>query len=142
MFERVHQLRKKSNAFVANMPVYVAESIEQSEKELVKLNQKQLQASKDLANKSLSTTYSAAYARKKGYKKPDGYLSGKMYSEMFVDANENDNTFSMFSFAPYTKYFADRYGDVFGIGDMSLSQAQKIVMNRFRMFYVNKVIRL
>lgn len=140
MFEQIHQLRKRSDAFVANLPIYVAESIEQSEKQLIGLNQKQLRSSKDLADKALKPNYSTAYARKKGYKNPDGYLSGRMYSEMFVDANENDNTFSMGSFAPYTKYFSGRYGDVFGIGDMSLIKAQQIVMNKFRLFYINKVL--
>ena len=141
MFERIHQLRKKSEAFQANLKIYIAESIEQSQKDLVRLNQKQLRSSKDLANKQLAPSYSAAYARRKGYSKPDGYLSGKMYSEMFVDANENDNTFSMGSFTPYTKYFAGRYGDVFGVADANKSEAQKIVMNKFRQFYINKVIR-
>jgi len=141
MFEKLHQLRKKSNVFVANMPIHIAEAIEQSEKELIKLNQKQLRASKDVADKPITPTYSAAYARRKGYRKPDGYLSGQMYREMFVDANENDNSFSMFSFADHTKYFANRYGDVFGIGDSSKITAQKFVMNKFRIIYNTKVLR-
>jgi len=140
MFERIHQLRENSQAFVDQINVHKAESIEESEKELVALNQKQLKSSEDLTGAALKPLYSPSYAKKKGYKKPDGYLSGDMYKEMFVDANENDDTFSMFSFKDYTKYFAGRYGDVFGIGDKSIKQASAMVMNNLRKRYIKLVI--
>jgi hypothetical protein len=123
------------------MQVHIAEAIQQSEKRLITLNQKQLRSSKDVADRPLAPTYSAAYARRKGYKKPDGFLSGEMYGEMFVDVNENNNTFSMFSFAPHTKYFAGRYGEVFGINKASNPQAQKTVVLNFNRIYKNKVLK-
>ena len=139
MFERIHQLRKNSESFVNQLNVHKAESIEESEKELISLNQKQLQASEDLTGSPLKPLYSPAYAEKKGYKKPDGYLSGDMYKEMFVDANENDDSFSIFSFKKYTKYFNGRYGDVFGIGDKSVKEATRLVLNNLRNKY-NKLV--
>lgn len=141
MFENLHQLRKRSNSFVAQINVYKSLAIQESEKELIKLNQKQLQASQTLTGSAITPLYSPAYAKKKGYKKPDGYLSGDMYKEMFVDVNENDDTFSMFSEMPYTKYFGGRYGDVFGIGDSSKSLAQSTVMKRFSDKYNKLVIQ-
>lgn len=139
MFENIHNLRKRSNQFVANLPVFVAEAIEGS-KELVDINQSQLQQSKTAKGQSITPLYSTAYARKKGYNKPDGFLTGQMYREMFVDANENNNTFQITSFAPHTNHFAGRYGEVFGIAPSNTKKAQGYVIPRLRQKYINFVL--
>lgn len=142
MFERIHKLRENSEAFVKQINVYIAESIELTEPDIIKANQDDLQDSKDLTGTALKPLYSASYARRKGYRKPDGHLSGDMYRGMFLDVNENDNSFSVSSTPSYTKYFTGRYGDVFGVSDRNQKKLSKIAMDNLRGFYYKNVINI
>ncbi|MBC8321140.1 MAG: hypothetical protein H8E34_10490 [Bacteroidetes bacterium] len=137
--EGIHELRKRSNEFVQNINLHVAEVIEES-KELIKLNQEQLQESKLTTGQSITPLYSPAYAKRKGYKKPDGYLTGEMYRDMDIFANENNNTWFITSFANHTKYFVERYGKVFGITKANQPKAQKIAVPKLRKLYQRLVL--
>lgn len=139
MFESIHELRKSSNRFVADLNLHVATAIEQS-KGLVKLNQKQLKQSQTAEGKSITPLYSDSYAKRKGFKKPDLYLSGLMYSEMDIFADETKNTYDIVSFTPYTKYLQNRYGSIFGISPKNQSQAAKITVPKLRRLWQSRVV--
>jgi len=136
----IHKLRERSNVFVKNLNLHVAEIIESSAPGIVKLNQKQLKESKLTTGQSITPLYSPAYAKRKGYKKPDGYLSGEMYREMDVFANENNNSWFVTSFADHTKYFVDRYKKVFGLTKENQFKAQKITIPKLRRLYERLVL--
>lgn len=135
----VSKLRKRSNAFVQNLNNHIADVVDSS-KDLIKLNQKQLKESKKVNGQSITPLYSPAYAKRKGYKKPDGYLTGEMYREMDIIANETNNSWFITSFADHTKYFVERYGDVFGIGKANQQSAFKITVPKLKQLYQKLVL--
>lgn len=136
----VHELRKRSNAFVRDIDLHVAAVIESSSSIIVKLNQKQLKESKLTTGQSITPLYSSAYAKRKGYKKPDGYLSGEMYREMDTIANETNNTWFVTSFADHTRYFVDRYKKVFGLTKENQKNAQKVTVPKLKRLYEKLVL--
>jgi len=135
----IHELRKRSNVFVKNLNLHVAEVIESSSSTIVKLNQKQLKESKLTTGQSITPLYSPAYAKRKGYRKPDGYLTGEMYREMEAIANETNNTWFVTSFADHTRFFVGRYKKVFGLTKENQSKAQKVTIPKMRALY-NKLV--
>ena len=135
----IHKLRKRSNDFVQNLNLHVATVIESSSSTIVKLNQKQLKESKLTTGQSITPLYSDAYAKRKGTRKPDGFLSGEMYSEMDVFVNEPSNDWFVTSFADHAKFFVDRYKKVFGLTKENQKQAQKVTIPKMRALY-NKLV--
>ena len=133
----IHKLRKRSNDFVQNLNLHVATVIESSSSTIVKLNQKQLKESKLTTGQSITPLYSPAYAKRKGTRKPDGFLSGEMYREMDTIARDND--WFVTSFADHTKFFVDRYKKVFGLTKENQKQAQKVTIPKMRQLY-NKLV--
>ena len=140
MFENVHSLRKRSNEFVRNINLHKATAIETNDRELVKINQDQLQSSKLADDKDITPLYSQPYARKKGYSKPDLYVNGYMYSEMQTTVNENDDTHEIVSFAPYTKYLY-RYGKIFGIAPSNFVRARKLTLTTLKGLWNSLVVK-
>lgn len=121
---RLHDIRLKSNQFVANMDVHIALAIESVEKELVDLNKSQMLGSVDSENKPLihastgSEYLSKAYAKRKGKKKPNLLDKEDFQKEMFIQVNENNRTWFTGSFDPKTKHLVSNYGlKIFGIFD-------------------------
>jgi len=119
---RLHDIRLKSNAFVANMNVHISQSIESVEKKLVDLNKKQMLGSVDSDNKSLihastgSIYLSKPYAKRKNKVKPNLFDSGEFQKEMFLQTNENNNTWFIDSYSSKSKHLVTNYGsNLFGI---------------------------
>lgn len=142
MFESIHALRKRSNAFVKDVKLHSADVIEASNKGLVKINQDQLQDSKLATGKSITPLYSNPYAKKKGFEEPDLFVTGGMYNEMDVIVNENDNTYFITSFAAWTKYLIKMYGnDIFGIMPKNISKALKLTIPKLSKLWYRLVVK-
>jgi hypothetical protein len=136
----ISQLRKNSNQIVANLNTIIATLIEDNDKKLIELNQQQLKNNKNADGKKITPDYSAAYARKKGYKKVDGYLSGEMYQAMDAVVDENQYTYNLTSFSESAGFFAWRYGNiVFGISPKNLKPAQKYYTNLLALEYKRRM---
>jgi len=138
----IHNLRKKSNAFVANLDLHVVSIIEHNEK-LLQLNKAQLQASKTAKGGDLINTltgspfYSPAYGKKKGYTKPDLFVSGAFYRDMDI-LLKGSNEWFITSFSRVTKYLTEMYDDIFGI--QNKKKAQKITTDELRNKYKRLVL--
>ena len=140
---KIHQLRLRSDKFVANLDDHIASSIEHNEK-LLQLNKGQLKASKtakggDLVNFNTgSPFYSPAYAKFKGYNKPDLFLTGTFYREMDILMSNTKDWF-ITSFAQVTGNLRTMYGnEIFGIQDKK--KAQKIGVGELAEKYKRMVL--
>jgi len=137
----IHELRARSNEFVANLDLHLSAVIEHNE-QLLQLNKGQLQSSQTSEGKPLinsrtgSAKYSPAYAKRKGYSDPDLYVDGTFYKNMDIYIQEPDQYF-ITGYSRVTKYLVEMYGqELFGIRDKT--KARKIVVplfaNRYRQF--------
>jgi hypothetical protein len=114
--------------------------IDDNDAKLIELNQKQLKGNKNADGKKITPDYSPGYARMKGYKKVDGYLTGDMYREMFTTVDENKYTYNLTSGSESAGYFAWRYTDiVFGISPANLKPAQKYYTNLLALEYKRRM---
>jgi len=142
--DQIHQLRIRSNQFVADFQMHVGEVVEHNER-LLQLNKAQLKASKTSKGGALinsrtgSSKYSPAYAKKKGYSNPDLFVNGYFYKEMDIVYNE-PSEYVISSYADFTKYLVEMYSeDIFGINDKK--KAQAIVMPELQQIYINTVLK-
>jgi len=123
----ISELRKRSDKFVASIDDYIAKVVEHNEK-LLQLNKAQLKANKTSKGKPLiniktgSEYYTPAYAKKKGYKKPDLYDTGDFYKEMDLIFTEPDEYF-LTSYVPYMSHLIEMYTEeLFGIENKKKAQ--------------------
>ena len=132
----INELKKRSNKFVANIDVHVADVVENNPK-LLDINRAQLRDSKTALGGALvnsitgSELYSPGWARYKGYNVPDLFDTGNFYRAMTIDREAR-----IFSEVDYTKHLIKMYGfDIFGIGDKEKAQniISKILGNRYRL---------
>lgn len=141
---QLHELRLKSDAFIANMNVNIALSIEQNEKALVELNKTQMLDSKDAGNKPLihastgSQYLSPAYAKRKRKSKPNLFDTGNFQKQMFMSVDENAQSWFIDSFDNKTKHLVTNYGEIFGIFDNV--KAKKLNFISFTNLYKLKVL--
>jgi len=140
---KISQLRKRSNQFRVNLDLHIGNVVDHNEK-LLQLNKAQLKSSQTSKGTALinsltgSATYSPAYAKFKGYRKPDLFLTGKFYKEMDILFNE-PNKYLMTSYVPYTKHLITMYGELlFGIRDRN--KAYAITTNDMTILYKSKVL--
>lgn len=140
---QISELRKRSNQFVANLQVYIGDVIDHNER-LLQLNKAQLKSSKTskggplVNSKTGSPYYTAPYARKKGYRSPDLFVSGDFYKQMDILFKE-PNEYDIVDYAKVTKYLVEMYtNEIFGIQDKK--KAQKIVVLQLRALFVKKVL--
>jgi len=144
---RLHEIRLRSDAFIANMNVNIAKSIEAVEKDLVGLNKSQMLSSKDANDKPLihsgtrSPNLSIAYARRTGKSKPNLLLSGDFQREMFLDVNENNLTYFIDSLDWKNGILTTTYGNIFGISESNQSKAKKSTSKSFKRLYRSQVLR-
>ena len=139
---KIADLRKRSNAFVSNLPIHLATSIEQVEQKLVDLNREQMLKSRLSTGAAIRPKYSPAYAIKKGFTKPNLFVTGEFQSEMFLSFNENNLTYFIASFDFKTPFLRKFYGDnIFGIETDNRSKAHAITTPAIAIIYKQKVFR-
>jgi len=144
------ELRKRSEAFVRDMDVWIANAISDNEELLVKLNQKQMLASQLSTGKPIKPLYSKPYAKKKGFSKPNLKGTGDFQGEMFISTNENKGTYFFGSFdhksnflsAPRTEKNRAGYGEyIYGLTVDNKRIASMASSKSLYGFYKNKVLR-
>lgn len=139
MFESIHALRKRSDKFVKDINKHKIAAIKTSEKVLVKLNQEQFQASKLATGKKFTPLYSDPYAKRKGYSKPDLFVTGNMYDKMEVET-KSDGSYEIDSTASYTKYLL-WYGKIFGIMPANIPKASKALVLAMQKLWFSLVVK-
>ena len=142
---QLHELRLRSDAFISNMNVNIALSIEQNAKELVDMNKLQLLVdSRDAENKPLihaktgSQYLSLAYARRKKKSKPNLFDTGDFQKDMFMSVDENAMTWFIDSADRKSKFLVEIYGNIFGIFDNI--RAKILNFKSFSQLYKIKVL--
>ena len=135
----VHDLRLRSNKFVAEIDSYI-EVIIDDNKELIKLNQEQLKDEhKTALDQPITPQYSKNYADFKGFKTPDLYLTGDMFSEMSIGTTKN-NQYYIDSSVDYTKKLKEQYTEkIFGIAPSKQSKAKDITTKELSKAYKQAV---
>ena len=142
---QLHELRLRSNAFVANMDKHIEDSIVDSADELIKLNRKQMMSSVNAEDKPLihlktgSPYLSKSYARKTGKLKPNLYESGGFQKEMFLEPRFPE--YFIRSFNQVGKYLVDMYDNFFGVSPENQPEAKKITFANFYERYKKNVLR-
>jgi len=141
---QIHELRKRSNQFVADLSLHISEVVDHNEK-LLQLNKAQLKASKTAKGGSLvnsktgSSKYTPQYAKKKGYSNPDLFVTGNFYKEMDIIFEPSDQ-YKIIDFADVTKYLVKMYTpDIFGINNKK--KAQKITVPALSLLWQRKVLK-
>jgi len=136
-------LAERAKNFNANLKLYQAMAVQNSEKELVDMNRKQLLSSIDsmgrpLINKKTKSKYlSPSYSKKTGKSTPNIKLSGDTQREMFLETNENAGTYFMGSFNFKTPFLEMNYDNLFGISDKKKASIKP--SKEFLEIYINKV---
>lgn len=143
---RLHQIRLKSDSFVSNINLYIADAIRKNEKSLVDMNRGQMLKSKDIFERPLihkstgRTTLSRQYSIKTGKSKPNLYLKGDFQREMFLDVNENNQTYFVDSFDDKSKFLTENYGkNIFGVPKKQEQEAKQKNLKTFARIYKLKV---
>ena len=140
---QIHELRKRSNQFVQDLDKHIAIVVEHN-KELIELNQKQLQQSKTakggalINNRTGSANLSPAYAKRKGKKKPDLFDTGAMYKNMDLFLPSPDE-YLILSGVDHFKFLREQYEDAFGVGDKN--KAYKITVPLLAKEYERNVLK-
>ncbi len=139
---KIAELRKRSNAFVSNLPIHLAMSIEQVEQKLVDLNRDQLLKSRLSTGAAIKPKYSPAYAIKKGFTSPNLFVSGDFQGEMFLSFNENALTYFIRSFDFKTPFMVNFYGEeLFGIETSNRTKAYALTTPAIGRRYKQLVLR-
>ena len=142
---RLHEIRLRSDRFIANLNVKIAEAIENVEDGLVDLNQQQMLESKDvegmpLTHKLTGSPYlSAPYARRTNKQTPNLYLSGDFQKAMFLSVDENNGTWFIDSQDFKSQHLVANYGKIFGIQDKN--RAKQYTGQSFKRLYEMEVLR-
>lgn len=144
--DQIQELKKRSNAFVRNLPNIIADVVDFNE-DLEKLNKEQLADSKLSTGQTISPEYTTTYAfwKRKYYpqsyksRKPNLFLTGDLYDNMDIKAN--NNTYQISSSVPYAKKLALKYSDkIFGIAPENRDKAKAITTKLLTEKYIKLVL--
>ena len=136
MFMTIAELRQRSNKFVADLDLHIAEVVEHNEK-LLQLNKGQLKASKNAKGGALvnnltgSANLSPAYAKRKNKSKPDIFDTGATFREMDLVFHE-PKEYNIVSYTDYTIHLQDMYNDLFGVQNRDKAYAITTPLLRVR----------
>lgn len=145
---KLNDLTIRHNAFVQNMNVHIANSIESVEAQLVNMNKAQMLASKDSKDKPLihkstgSDFLTNLYAIKTRKSKPNLFLKGTFQNLMFLQVNENNLTYFIDSEDEKNGILTENYGlEIFGIPTKRNNDAKKLTGTAFKTTYKRLVLR-
>ena len=133
----IHELRVRSNEFVANLDQHIAAVVNFNE-DLEELNRKQLKDNRRADDTAISPDYSPLYADWKRTFHPQSYgdgrvnlfLSGDFYKSLEIRARGDE--YLITSDISYALKLARKYGNITGISPKSQPAAQKIVVPLLR----------
>jgi len=145
---RLNDITQRHNAFVQNMNIHIAASIELVSPQLVNMNKAQMLDSKDSKGKSLihkdtgSKNLSLYYSIKTNKQTPNLFLEGTFQNEMFLDVNENNLTYFVDSLDFKSGILTDNYGlDIFGIPRKRNAEAKRLTGKAFATRYKRLVLQ-
>ncbi len=133
----IHELRLRSNKFVAELEVIIEAGITDN-KGLATLNREQLKDHKNVADQTITPPYSLAYAKKKGFKDPDIFVTGGIHNSLVIEAR--DNKYWIYGKSPFAKYFPEKYGDIYGIAPSKFDRAKAITSRIILAEYKQRVL--
>jgi len=144
----IGELRIRSNAFVRNMDLWIAKAVQDNKKPIVDLNIEQMHSSKLSTGQPISPPYSDAYAKKKGFSKPNLKLKGNFQGKMRLKTNksiysiDSSDFKSNFLSSPRTEKNKAGYGkDIFGLMKKNKKTASKPVSKSLFESYQDKVLK-
>jgi len=139
---KLNELTKRHNAFVQNMNVHIANSIEEESRKLLTFNKGQMFSHKDSKDKPLihkltnSPLLSKGYSLMTGKSRPNLFLSGAFQNAMFLNVNENNLTYFIDSEDEKSGILANAYGnDIFGIPEKFQIRSKQFTGTRFKSRY-------
>jgi hypothetical protein len=143
---RILDIQKKSNQYLANFTANVVRVIEMNAEKTVDFNRLQMLKNKDADNKPLihkstgSDKLSKAYAKRTGKTKPDLFVRGDFQEAMFLFMPDEKEYF--ISSKDYkTGWLAKNYGNIFGVAPENQPKAQKINDAAIVNDYLNSVFQ-
>lgn len=128
----IKQLRERSNSFVANFDLHVAEVVNFNE-DLEQLNRDQLKDNRLADDKPITPPYNPLYADYKRTFYPASYgdgrvnlfLTGELYRRLEIRTRGNE--YLITTDVPYALKLARKYGDYTGIAPSNQGKAQRII---------------
>lgn len=145
---RLHEIRLKSDQFIGNINVHIAESIKNVEDDLLKINKSQMLSSLDSDGSPLvhketgNKNVTVAYQQKTGKITPNLFLSGDFQKSMFLEVNENDNSFFIDSEDWKNGILTENYGSkIFGIPQDKETRSKELTSRSFKRNYESFVLR-
>jgi len=135
----IHELRQRSNKFIDNLQSYIEGAIDDNT-ELLDLNREQLKVEhKDINDQLITPQYSKSYAKQKGFKTPDLYVTGELFKSLTIEAK--GQTFEINGNTDYTEKLIDQYSsDVFGIAKSKRPRAKQITTKQLSNDYQKAVL--
>lgn len=145
---KLNDLTIRHNAFVQNMNVHIANSIESVETQLINMNKGQMLSSKDSKDKPLthkltnSPLLSPLYAIRENKSKPNLFRKGTFQNLMFLQVNENNLTYFIDSLDEKNGILTENYGlDIFGIPVKRYPDAKILTGAAFKNTYKRLVLQ-
>ena len=118
-------LAKQSASFVANLPEWIEAAVISNENALVELNISQMLNSTRADGKPILPLYSTAYAKKKGFTKPNLKVKGDFQDEMRLTTFGKQ--YSVTSSVDYAKHLEKLYTPkIFGIAPANRPAAREL----------------
>ena len=139
-----HDIRLRSNAYIASMDVQMEISLERVEQKITSLNRKQLLSSQDRKGRPLvniqtgDTKLSPAYAKKTGKKRPNLKLKGDYQFDMHTTFDLPGKYFIK-SADSKRRLMKWMYKDIFGIAGKNRDKARAITGKAILTDYIKKV---
>jgi len=141
----LHDIRLKSNAYMASMDIQMENSLDKVEQKVTNLNRKQLLSSQDnkgapLVNtKTGSTKLSSAYAKKTGKVTPNLKLKGNFQFDMFTDFRVFKKQYFTQSSDSKQGFLNAMYKGLFGIASKNRDKAKAITGKAILTDYIKTV---
>lgn len=141
----VHEFRLRHNEFTKNLPAYIEGAIDDNEA-LIDLNRKQLKDEHATTlDQPIQPPYSKGYAKLKGFKTPDLYLTGELFAGLTirsaeVKASPLKGNYYIDGHTDYTPKLIGQYTEkIFGIAKSKQAQAQNITTKEIAEAYRSAV---
>jgi hypothetical protein len=135
----IHELRLRSNKFVDNLQSYIEGAIDDNT-ELLDLNREQLKVEHATINdQKIIPQYSKAYAKQKGFKTPDLFVTGELFKSLTIETK--GSTFEINGNTDYTPKLIEWYSpDIFGIAKSKRPRAKQITTKQLSEDYQKAVL--
>ncbi len=145
----VHELRVRHDRYMQNVNVHKAEAIQSVDNRLIDMNKSQLLNSMDSKNKPLihkgtgSPNLTVAYSLRTRKQTPNLFLIGNFQRGMFLDINENAQTWFIDSTDFKNGILTTNYGkNIFGIPNSRHREAKALTgaagARRYKRLVLNK----